>query len=349
MGIKRLWWVGSFLFWVLLITILSLYLKETLWFDALSGPHFGSHTILELSQWSLFSEVRACCGLEGRVNMSLNCPTKPPFILWQTEYSQPPIAHKEFTMPVFPYSVGLVAISVVTIALWFFNWMLHCHGYSWSQWCSLLWDHPVGHPFGQLFGGTAMVPPEACYVKPCKYAATRKVNHHRQLGFALALLASSATGVSPFHLKSESQLCQHFCQFWSFQGLMNVDKLQPTDKSLLHQHITQTNAEFAAAAGGNANVFNAICDTGCSFSVTNDAQDAVPGSMQKLDAPITLGGIAGSLKIEHVCTVQWDAIDDYGNVAKLNMKAFYHPDIPNCLLSPQAFLTETSKNLDDHF
>ena len=86
-----------------------------------------------------------------------------------------------------------------------------------------------------------------------------------------------------------------------------MEKLKDPDHSLLHQHIKQTNAEFAAAAGGNNNVFSAICDSGCSFSVTNDARDAAPGSMQKLEKPIDLGGIAGNLKVEYTCKVQWEA------------------------------------------
>ena len=189
--------------------------------------------------------------------------------MWQDEQLQPNVLPLNSTLPVFPYSAGLVAISVVTIALWFFNWLLHLQGYSWNQWCSILSD--VAHPLCKLYGGAPSVPVETRYQKPRNYTKARKFNHRRQLGFALGLLASSATGVSPFRLKSESQLRRHFRQFRSFQGLLNMEKLKDPDQSLLHQHIKRTNAEFIAAAGGNNNVFSAICDSGCSFSVTNDA------------------------------------------------------------------------------
>ena len=236
---------------------------------------------------------------------------------------------------------------MVTIALWFFNWALRACGSCWNQWRNSLWKG--GFVIGKVLGGKPSAPTKPPYVKPRKYTEARRNSHHRRLGIVLGLLASSVTDSSPFRLKSDTILRQHFRQFRSFQGLMNVDKLKPQDMSLLRQHISRTSTEFAAATGGNENVFSAICDTGCSFSVTNNDQDIIPGTLQKLPEPIVLGGIAGNLKIEYRCRVHWDTVDDYGNVASLKPSAFYHPDIPNRLLSPQAFLTETSQNLDDHF
>ena len=53
--------------------------------------------------------------------------------------------------------------------------------------------------------------------------------------------------------------------------------------------------------------------------------------------------------------VHWETIDKFGNLLKFRHKAFYHPDLPGRLFSPQAYLREQSIvhnksfNLDDHF
>ena len=53
--------------------------------------------------------------------------------------------------------------------------------------------------------------------------------------------------------------------------------------------------------------------------------------------------------------VHWETIDSFGNIVEFHTKAFYHPDLPGRLFSPQAYLKEQSilrgsaMDPDDHF
>ena len=95
---------------------------------------------------------------------------------------------------------------------------------------------------------------------------------------------------------------------------------------------------FHAATGGINHTFSAIADTGASHTATPEKLDFIPGTLKKLEEPVSLGGIAGHLKIEYSGMVHWETIDAFGNILEFQTKAFYHPDLPGRLFSPQAYL-----------
>ena len=53
--------------------------------------------------------------------------------------------------------------------------------------------------------------------------------------------------------------------------------------------------------------------------------------------------------VKYEGVVCWETLDDYGCVRIFRTKAFYQESLPCRLLSPQAFLTHSSQNIDDHF
>jgi len=95
------------------------------------------------------------------------------------------------------------------------------------------------------------------------------------------------------------------------------------------------------------NSFMAIVDTGCSITCTNSPYDFVPGTLQALPKPITLGGIAGGLQVREQGLVSWEFLNDFGVVKTLETKAFLQEQLPCRLLSPQAFLRHSSQMLTD--
>jgi hypothetical protein len=106
---------------------------------------------------------------------------------------------------------------------------------------------------------------------------------------------------------------------------------------------------FHAAIGGVNHAFSSIADTGCSNTCSNEKLDFIPGTLKKLDQPISLGGIAGDLLIEYSGMVHWETVDAHGNILEFKTMAFYHPDLPGRLFSPQAYLREQSLLHDRHY
>ena len=104
-----------------------------------------------------------------------------------------------------------------------------------------------------------------------------------------------------------------------------------------------------SAASGLPEAYYVIVDSGASKVMTNNRADAIPGTLKKLDTPVEADGIAGGLTVEYKCMVAWETLDTYGNPINLVTPALVCEDLPCRLLSPQSFLTHSSKRLEDHF
>ena len=64
------------------------------------------------------------------------------------------------------------------------------------------------------------------------------------------------------------------------------------------------------------------------------------GTLKRLTKPISLGGIAGGLQVNYCGQVQWETIDDNGNVVVIRTKVFLQEQLTSRLFSPQAFLAK---------
>ena len=147
----------------------------------------------------------------------------------------------------------------------------------------------------------------------------------------------------------------HLRQFRSCQGVLQTTKLGSHDLSVVQRHLRSSNTLLDEATAGSPHIFSAIVDSGCSYSATNCFSDVDPKSIRKLSEPIVLGGIAGSLEIHYIGTARWETLDDHGNILPFTEEVLIHPDLPNRLLSPQAFLahkpssSSSDEDLEEHF
>lgn len=137
-------------------------------------------------------------------------------------------------------------------------------------------------------------------------------------------------------------------------GSLETSKLNDHDISVLQRHLRTSGQHFKDITQNNPHAFTCIVDSGCSYSATNTFSDVEPSTIRKLNAPISLGGIAGGLTIDYIGTANWETLDDKGNVIPFVEDVLIHTDLPDRLLSPQAFLSrrrngEKFGEIEDHF
>ena len=106
------------------------------------------------------------------------------------------------------------------------------------------------------------------------------------------------------------------------------------------QSIRFDNQNFAELVGEELPVVYSIVDTGASNTCVNDMTLVIPSSLQKLSVPIEVDGIAGGCLVEYTCVIEFECVDKNGNTFSKRAQAYYHPELPCTLLSPQAFLYE---------
>ena len=180
---------------------------------------------------------------------------------------------------------------------------------------------------------------------------------------SLAALASIHSA-SPIQLKSDRQFRKDIQRYKSPLGGLNTTKLSlSTSKNAVHKAlITKLNTDtiaFNECLDSKLPVISCVVDSGASFTSVNDETLVVPGSMTLLDNPIELDGIAGGFVVEHKCQIQFECVDIDGEPLSRTTEAYYHPELPCMLMSPQAFLQhqfiqkltteEINTLVEDHF
>jgi len=95
---------------------------------------------------------------------------------------------------------------------------------------------------------------------------------------------------------------------------------------------------FAQSTSNNEDIFNAIVDSGSSYSATNKFTDAKPDTIRRLEEPLRLKGIAGGLLIEHVGIAEWETLDKNGNIMSFQNKSSF----------TRIFLTDYSAQKPSH-
>ena len=222
------------------------------------------------------------------------------------------------------------------IFMWFYNWILRLQGVRWPNWvqCRSKQPLPTAASDFSLNDSYSTDPP------PTKWKRKKSVPSSRQrLLLMFGLINSVALGsASPFELSSDLSHLSTLRRMRSCQGELRTNKLNNHDLAIVQRHLRESGDQFLHAIGHNNNVFSAIVDTGCSHSATNTFSDVDPQSIRKLDKPITLDGIAGGLIINYIGKANWETLDDLGNIVPFSENVLIHEELPNRLLSPQAFL-----------
>ena len=268
--------------------------------------------------------------------------------------------------------------------MWFYNLFLKTGGLTWENWerattkrvlpaPSLPPEQPADAAVSEPWTWTTLPwtwrtlasdlcadsfcnskPAEARH-RPRKRVAPARTSYKKRLVVALGLFGHCHGFSDTFQLQSETVDRQSLRKYRGYNGMLSTANIDLGDLSALQLRTRASNALFSASAGSNSRAFSAIADTGCSRSCSNDKTDFVPGTLEELDKPVALGGIAGSLLITHSGMVHWETVDAFGNIIEFNTRAFYHPDLPGRLFSPQAYLKEQAilrghkMDPDDHF
>ena len=236
----------------------------------------------------------------------------------------------------------------IVVAMWFYNLFLKVGGFSFNQWSKATtkqWCKPVSinatwnEAFVDSYDRDNPIKPHR---RPRVRVPPPKRTLPHKLIMLLSLFSHHASAGDNFQLQSEHISQQQLRQYRGFQGQLNTCKLSIGDLHSVQSRVKAANDLFHAATGGTNHAFSSIADTGCSHTCSPEKLDFIPGTLKKLDQPISLGGIAGDLLIEYSGMVHWETIDVHGNIMEFKTKAFYHPDLPGRLFSPQAYLIEQS-------
>ena len=302
-------------------------------------------------------------GYIGETTAEITTKTPPPPFPepWRRSKPEPdPSSNAGFSFPSEGFDYYLLS-GCFLICMSFYNLFLRFGGYAWSQWrkCATKLVIPTTLDSNIEFTTTDSYDRDNP-VKPLHRVRVR-TNHKRsmtnkRLLAAFALFGSAGALSTTFQLSSEVRLRQNLRSYRGLNGNLNTSKLPLAGLNALDFHIRASNDSFSTAIGSKSScAFSAIADSGCSKTCTNCILDFIPGSLETLDEPIALGGIAGNLQIQQIGRVHWETIDAYGEVFTIETNALYHPDLPGRLFSPQAYLEEQSVlqqravDPDDHF
>jgi hypothetical protein len=259
-----------------------------------------------------------------------------------------------------PYSEAFVFVNIadwlltcVKIHLWFFNLLLKGCGIDWWSWLkattkTVLPTRRDGCV--QFFRDTYDKDnPQLPHKRPRRRHPDSMVPTQTQMLLLTAFSALNSSESPTFQLTSELKLYSKLRKFRGYQGMLDTTRVPEPDLSALRNviHLTsQGSHDMNEVVQGS---FTAIADSGCSITCTNCSDDFLPGTMEELPSPITLGGIAGGLTVTQCGQVAWETVDDFGNIVSLQTKAFLQEQLPCRLFSPQAFLKHSSQKVDDHF
>ena len=136
-----------------------------------------------------------------------------------------------------------------------------------------------------------------------------------------------------FMTMSDKVLCEQIRQYKSSVGILRPNNV-PQKHLPQIRHIMHLNSSNDLL--GEQDIFDVIADTGCSNTASAFKEDFIPGSLQKMEKPITISGVGGDIKVEYYGKLSWECITTTGEVARLEHYGHYAPALKNIrLLSPQ--------------
>ena len=275
-------------------------------------------------------------------------PDRDKTILWQYQVPPPPPREPPFS---YPTKAGASLYShCCLVAMWFYNMCLRAYHLGWHHWQKATTKLIIPRdkaswkvPFKDTFDKDNPCPPKA---KPKPKPRSRL---QLKLVAGMALLTQAAGAGQVFQTRSELRYRQQIRKYRACPGILDTTSINGRDLYALQQQVQATNAVFQTAVNQSNHAFSAIMDSGCSESCTPNLNDFIPGTLRKLDKPISLGGIAGALPVTHSGMVHWETVDDHGDIVEFKTEAFYHPDLPGRLFSPQVYLDRHKKGQDEEF
>jgi hypothetical protein len=162
-----------------------------------------------------------------------------------------------------------------------------------------------------------------------------KIRHQRLLLRALQIAATLATTGIPSITLSGDRAFRRTLRRYKRRGFLGTTNLRADDLSRLRQVLSEYEPH-ALYSSPNSDGFHLIVDTGCSQSATSCLDDFLPGTLLTLPQPLEMEGIAGGLVIRQQGRVRYEILTDDGNVHPLETTAYYIPELPCRLFSPQA-------------
>ena len=158
----------------------------------------------------------------------------------------------------------------------------------------------------------------------------------RLLALALLVAIAASDTVPYIDLKSERYLKNYLRSHWNAGGFLVIDRLNPGD---LYYICAVVEAGECHLIKKDDN-FKLIFDYGCSKTVSPCKIDFIAGSLMDLVTPLSMEGIAGKLIVKQKGTIQYEVINNAGELSVLDTKGYYLPGLQLRLFRPQAYLNE---------
>jgi hypothetical protein len=122
--------------------------------------------------------------------------------------------------------------------------------------------------------------------------------------------------------------------------------LKQQDLVRLRQVLTDYQPQ-AMLSNGIQDAFILTVDSGCSHSSTGCKEDFIPGTLTDLAKPFEMEGIAGRLTVRQKGRVKYEVLTDDGDLHVIETSAYFMPDLPCRLFSPQSHFQELFINGKD--
>jgi hypothetical protein len=148
-----------------------------------------------------------------------------------------------------------------------------------------------------------------------------------------------ATSGVPLISLSGDRVFRNQLRRYKRKGFLATTKLNETDLTRLRQVLTDYHPQSLLSAPSEDSFFLTF-DTGCTQTSTGCIDDFVPGTLIDLDVPLEMEGIAGGLLVKQKGRVRYELLTDDGEVHVLDTTAYFTPELPCRLFSPQAHFRE---------
>ena len=216
--------------------------------------------------------------------------------------------------------------------------ILKLGGFTWSTFAAIA--HPGFQWIQSCFSWHKVEeePPDPKFDPKRQLATRTKARRHRIMRLGLLAAMTKMANVPNIHLGSSRKFRSKLRKSRGRDGMLMTAKLSEQDLSEIRKVLE-------ALPVGTVNAHDTIpiiLDTGCSRVVTGIEDDFI-SPPAKLDVPIALDGIAGSLFGTHVGRVRYEVISDTGEVCAIETEALFMPQLKCRLFSPQRFFMEVQK------
>ena len=219
---------------------------------------------------------------------------RKPLTWWQLHDPDPepdPCAPREPSFH-YPQRGWWVLTHCCLVEMWFYNMFLKLNSISWDKWqqltTKLLLPKTAPTLKSALRDNFDKDNPTLPCVKPAKQKAPR--TRQQVLLMAAMMLLSQASGTGQaFHTKAELQHRQSLRKYRACTGVLDTSRIKGQALIALQKSVQASNQVFQAAVNNSSHAFSAVADSGCSETCSPYLTDFIPGTMYKLEEPLSLG------------------------------------------------------------